>query len=56
MSRWSDRGLDSRVLAGLKNLQSLKIGSLQQHEMRGLAEGVAKLRAIKLKIQSTPVL
>lgn len=52
--RWSDLVLDFRVLANLKSLQSLKIGRLQHHEARGLAEGVALLRLIRLEIHSGP--
>lgn len=52
--RWSDLILDFRVLARLKGLQSLKIGRLQHHEARGLAEGVARLRLINLEIHSSP--
>ena len=52
--RWSDLILDFRVLAKLKGLQSLKIGRLQHHEARGLAEGVARLRLINLEIHSSP--
>ena len=52
--RWSDLILDFRILANLRNLQSLKIGRLQHHEARGLAEGVAKLRLINLEIHCSP--
>ncbi|KAL9068047.1 MAG: hypothetical protein Q9161_006492 [Pseudevernia consocians] len=52
--RWSDLVLDFRVLANLKSLQSLKVGRLQHHEARGLAEGVARLRLVNLEIHSSP--
>ncbi len=52
--RWSDLVLDFRVLANLKSLQSLKVGRLQHHEARGLAEGVARLPLIDLEIHSSP--
>ena len=52
--RCSDLVLDFRVLANLKSLQTLKLGRLQHHEARGLAEGVARLRLIDLEIHSSP--
>lgn len=52
--QWSDLILDFRVLTNLKSLQSLKVGRLQHHEARSLAEGVAKLRLINLEIHSSP--
>ncbi len=52
--RWSDLILVFRVLANLTNLHSLKIGRLQHHEARGLAEGIARLRLTNLEIHSSP--
>ena len=51
--QWSDLVLDLRVLAKLKSLQSLKVGRLTHHEAQDLAEGVARLRLIKLDIHSS---
>ncbi|KAM0801114.1 hypothetical protein BDR22DRAFT_209778 [Usnea florida] len=52
--RWSDLVLDFRVLANLQSLRSLKVGRLQHHEARGLAEGVLRLRLVYLEIRSSP--
>lgn len=52
--RWFDLPVNFRVLANLKNLQSLKVGRLHHEEAKGLAKVVAKLRLIDLEVHSSP--